>query len=245
MSIEAGRDRPSTGAAHIRIFLWMATCGEAITAHRRWTSAARQAISAQTSGDADAPKPLLMDDAPRARTARALALVVVSFAESSFFPIPPDTLLIPMVLAQRQRAFTLALWCTAASVVGGIVGYGIGSLLYDSVGKWIIDLYGYGDRIETFRETYAKWGAWIILLKGLTPIPFKLVTIASGFAGYNFGLFIILSLITRGLRFFLVAGLLYIYGEPIRDFIERRLGTVTFGMFAVIVSGFVIVRYVV
>ena len=174
-----------------------------------------------------------------------LALIAVSFAESSFFPIPPDTLLIPMILAQRKRAWTLALWCTAASVVGGIVGYGIGALLYDSVGKWIIDLYGYGDRIEQFRETYAKWGAWIILLKGLTPIPFKLVTIASGFAGYNFGLFIILSLITRGLRFFLVAGLLYIYGEPIRDFIERRLGTVTLGLFATIVSGFVIVRYVV
>jgi membrane protein YqaA with SNARE-associated domain len=174
-----------------------------------------------------------------------LALIAISFAESSFFPIPPDTLLIPMVLAQRQRAFTLALWCMAASVVGGIVGYGIGALLYDSVGKWIINLYGYGDRIEQFRETYAEWGAWIILLKGLTPIPYKLVTIASGFAGYNFGLFIILSLITRGLRFFIVAGLLYIYGEPIRDFIERRLGTVTLAMFAVIVSGFVIVRYVV
>jgi membrane protein YqaA with SNARE-associated domain len=173
------------------------------------------------------------------------ALIAVSFAESSFFPIPPDTLLIPMVLADRRRAWTLALWATAASVVGGVVGYGIGSLLYDSVGKWIINLYGYGPGIEQFRETYAKWGAWIILLKGLTPIPYKLVTIASGFAGYNFGLFIILSLITRGLRFFLVAGLLYMYGEPIRGFIERRLQTVTVGLLAVIVSGFVIVKYVV
>ena len=89
-----------------------------------------------------------------------LALIAISFAESSFFPIPPDTLLIPMVLAQRQRAFTLALWCVAASVAGGIVGYGIGALLYDSVGKWIMNLYGYGDRIEQFRETYAEWGAW-------------------------------------------------------------------------------------
>ena len=177
---------------------------------------------------------------------RALfALMAVSFAESSFFPVPPDALLIPMVLANRKRAFRLALWCTAASVIGGIVGYAIGSLLYDSVGKWIIDFYGYGDRVEQFRDTYAKWGAWIILLKGLTPIPFKLVTIASGFAGYNFGLFVLLSLITRALRFFLVAGLLYIYGEPIRDFIENRLGAVTFGMFAAIVSGFVIVRYVI
>jgi membrane protein YqaA with SNARE-associated domain len=177
---------------------------------------------------------------------RALfALLAISFAESSFFPVPPDTLLIPMVLAQRERAFRLAAWCTLASVAGGVVGYAIGSLLYDSVGKWIIDLYGYGQGIEAFRETYAKWGAWIILLKGLTPIPYKLVTIASGFAGYNFALFVILSIVTRGLRFFIVAALLYIYGESIRDFIERRLGTVTFGMLAVIVSGFVIVRYVV
>lgn len=177
---------------------------------------------------------------------RALfALIAVSFAESSFFPLPPDTLLIPMVLADRRRAFTLALWCTVASVLGGIVGYGIGSLLYDSVGKWIIDFYGYGNQIDQFRDTYAKWGAWIILLKGLTPIPFKLVTIASGFAGYNFGLFILLALITRALRFFLVAGLLYMFGEPIREFIENRLGAVMLGLFAMIVSGFVIVRYVI
>ncbi len=177
---------------------------------------------------------------------RALAaLIAISFAESSFFPVPPDTLLIPMVLARRERAFRLAAWCTLASVLGGMVGYAFGSLLYDSVGKWIVDLYGYGQGIESFREMYAKWGAWIILLKGLTPIPYKIVTIASGFAGYNFPLFVALSIVTRGLRFFIVASLLYIYGEPIRDFIERRLRTVTFGMLAVIVSGFVIVRYVV
>jgi membrane protein YqaA with SNARE-associated domain len=177
---------------------------------------------------------------------RALfALLAVSFAESSFFPIPPDTLLIPMVLARRERAFRLAALCSLASVAGGIVGYAIGALLYESAGKWIIELYGYGQGFEAFREMYAKWGAWIILLKGLTPIPYKIVTIASGVAGYNFPLFVLLSAITRGLRFFIVAALLYIYGEPIRDFIERRLGAVTFGMFAVIVSGFVIVRYVV
>jgi membrane protein YqaA with SNARE-associated domain len=174
-----------------------------------------------------------------------LALIAVSFAESSFFPLPPDTLLIPMVLAQRQRALTLALWCTAASVVGGMFGYAIGSLLYDSVGKWIVNAYGYGQSVETFRETYAAWGAWIILLKGMTPIPYKLVTIASGFAGYNFGLFVLLSIVTRGLRFFLVAGLLYFYGEPIRGFIERRLEAVALATVAVIISGFVIVKYVV
>jgi membrane protein YqaA with SNARE-associated domain len=177
---------------------------------------------------------------------RALfALIAVSFAESSFFPLPPDTLLIPMVLAQRQRAFVLALWCTAASVVGGIFGYAIGSILYESLGKWIVEFYGYGKSVEAFRETYAAWGAWIILVKGMTPIPYKLVTIASGFAGYNFGLFVILSIVTRGLRFFLVAGLLYLYGEPIRDFIERRLEVVALATAMVIVSGFVIVKYVV
>ncbi|KAI93975.1 cytochrome B561 [Rhodomicrobium udaipurense JA643] len=174
-----------------------------------------------------------------------LALVLVSFAESSFFPIPPDALLIPMVLAQRERAFKLAAWCTAASVVGGIVGYAIGALLYDTVGKWIIDFYVYGQNMDAFRATYAEWGAWIILIKGLTPIPFKLVTIASGFAGYDFWLFVLLSIVTRGIRFFLVAGLLHIYGEPIRNFLERRLELVTAGFAAVIVSGFVIVRYVV
>jgi membrane protein YqaA with SNARE-associated domain len=173
------------------------------------------------------------------------ALIAVSFAESSFFPVPPDTLLIPMVLAQRQRAFTLALWCTAASVAGGMLGYAIGSLLYESLGLWIVNLYGYSQSIEAFRNSYAQWGAWIILLKGLTPIPYKLVTIASGFAGYNFGLFVVLSIITRALRFFLVAGLLYYYGEPIRGFLERRLEAVALATVAVIISGFVIVKYVV
>jgi len=174
-----------------------------------------------------------------------LALVAVSFAESSFFPVPPDTLLVPMALAQRKRALILAAWCTAASVLGGMAGYAIGSLLYDTLGQWIINLYGYGNRIEEFRETYAAWGAWIILLKGLTPIPYKLVTIASGFSGYNFGLFVLLSIITRGIRFFLVAGLVSYYGEPIRGFLERRLEAVALATVAIIIAGFAIVRYVV
>jgi membrane protein YqaA with SNARE-associated domain len=173
------------------------------------------------------------------------ALVAVSFAESSFFPVPPDTLLVPMAIAQPHRAMKLAAWCTAASVLGGIAGYAIGALLYDSLGKWIVNLYGYGERVSEFREAYANWGAWIILLKGMTPIPYKLVTIASGFAGYNFGLFVLLSAITRGIRFFLVAGLVSYYGEPIRGFIDRRLEAIALATVAIIVSGFVIVRYVV
>ncbi|WP_299717742.1 YqaA family protein [Tardiphaga sp.] len=151
-------------------------------------------------------------------------LGMVSFAESSFFPIPPDVMLIPMALARPERAWFYAGLCTLTSVAGGVVGYAIGALLYDSVGHWVISFYGYGDKVEAFRAGYAEYGAWIILLKGLTPIPFKLVTITSGFANYNIWMFIGLSLIARGGRFFIVAILLNRYGVWIRETIEKRLG---------------------
>ncbi len=172
-----------------------------------------------------------------------VALGGVSFAESSFFPIPPDVLLVPMALANRAKARMLALWCTITSVAGGIVGYAIGALLYESVGQWLMNLYGHSDGIEDFRAAYIAYGAWIILLKGLTPIPYKIVTIASGFAGYDFFLFVILSLITRGLRFWIVAELLRHYGAPIQGFVEKRLGLVTFGLLFIVVGGFVLARY--
>ncbi len=172
-------------------------------------------------------------------------LTAVAFAESSFFPIPPDAMLIPMSLAQPGRAFRFALWCTLASVGGGIVGYGIGALLYDSIGVWLIHLYGYGNKVEAFREAYAQWGAWIILLKGLTPIPYKIVTITSGFAGYNFALFVVLSVITRGARFFVLAFLLNRYGEAARHIIERQLGWWTLGLAAVTVIGIIIALYLI
>lgn len=164
----------------------------------------------------------------------------VSFAESSFFPVPPDVMLIPMSLARPQRAWLYALVCTITSVAGGVVGYAIGSLLYESIGQWLIQLYGYGDKVEAFRTSYAQYGAWIILLKGLTPIPYKIVTITSGFAEYNIWLFIVFSVIARGGRFFIVAILLNRYGEWIRHTIEKRLGLwVAIGA-AVLVLGFVI-----
>jgi membrane protein YqaA with SNARE-associated domain len=172
-------------------------------------------------------------------------LAVVSFAESSFFPIPPDVLLVPMVLANRDKAWRLAAICAVASVAGGIAGYMIGAVLYDSVGAWVIRLYGYGEQVEAFRHAYAEWGTWIILIKGLTPIPYKIVTITSGFAGYDLGWFIVLSAITRSARFFLVAALLYFYGERVRNFIEKRLEMVMAGVAVVVLGGFVIVRYVV
>jgi len=163
---------------------------------------------------------------------------VVSFVESSFFPIPPDIMLIPMCLAKPNRAFWYAGICTVASVLGGLLGYAIGALLYDTLGQFLIRLYGYGDKLETFRAAYAEWGAWIILIKGATPIPYKLVTIASGFAGYNLFWFIVLSIITRGVRFYLVATLLYFWGAPAREFIERRLGLIMFLFVIIFIAGF-------
>jgi membrane protein YqaA with SNARE-associated domain len=166
---------------------------------------------------------------------------IVSFAESSFFPVPPDVMMVPMALARPDRAWYYATVCTFTSVAGGILGYAIGALLYDSLGQWLIQLYGYGDKVEAFREAYARYGAWIILLKGLTPIPYKIVTITSGFADYNFLLFVLLSLITRGGRFFAAAFLLHRYGAWAREAIEKRLGLWVGLSAVIIVLGFYIV----
>jgi membrane protein YqaA with SNARE-associated domain len=167
-------------------------------------------------------------------------LAAVAFAESSFFPVPPDIMLLPMSLARPRRAWLFAALCTVASVAGGVLGYAIGALLYDSLGHWLIQLYGLGDKVEAFRASYAHWGAWIIIGKGLTPIPYKLVTITSGFAGYNIWLFILCSIIARGGRFFVVAVVLNRYGDVIRAEMEKRLGLwVSLGA-VVLVLGFVI-----
>jgi membrane protein YqaA with SNARE-associated domain len=148
----------------------------------------------------------------------------VSFMESSFFPVPPDAMLIPMSLARPDKAYSYAFLCTWTSVAGGVLGYAIGALLYDSVGQWVISLYGYGDKVDAFRQAYNEYGAWIILLKGLTPIPYKIVTITSGFAGYDLLMFVLLSFVARGGRFYLVAFLLSRYGMRARAIIEERLG---------------------
>jgi membrane protein YqaA with SNARE-associated domain len=166
------------------------------------------------------------------------ALAAVAFAESSFFPIPPDVILIPMSLATPRRAWRYAAIATVASVVGGMVGYGIGALLFDTLGQWLIHLYGYADRMAALKETYARWGALVILIKGLTPIPYKLVTIVSGLLGYNFALFVLLSIVTRGARFFLLAGALNWFGDPLRLALERHFA-LFLGLIAItIVVGF-------
>jgi membrane protein YqaA with SNARE-associated domain len=149
---------------------------------------------------------------------------IVSFVESSFFPVPPDAMLVPMALARPDKAYFFATICTLTSVAGGMLGYAIGYFLYESVGLWLMHLYGYGGKIEAFRQAYVEWGTWIILLKGLTPIPYKIVTIASGFTGYPFIPFVLLSIVARGMRFFLVAFLIHRYGPQARAIIEERLG---------------------
>ncbi|MGH6932641.1 MAG: YqaA family protein, partial [Dongiaceae bacterium] len=151
------------------------------------------------------------------------ALAAVAFAESSFFPIPPDAMIIPMVLAEPRRAWWIAGVATAASVIGGIAGYAIGYYLYETVGQWLIAFYGHQDSFDDFRAAYNEWGLWIILIKGLTPIPYKLVTIASGAAHFDLFTFVWASVVTRGARFFLIAALLWKFGEPVRAFIERHL----------------------
>ena len=152
------------------------------------------------------------------------ALGIIAFAESSFFPVPPDTILIPMSLAKPKRAWVYALICTVGSVGGAVLGYVIGALLYETVGKWLINLYGYGARVDQFRALYAQWGWAVILFKGLTPIPFKIVTITSGLLAYSLPLFILLSFLTRGARFFLIAVLLKYFGEPINGLLEKYFG---------------------
>ena len=168
----------------------------------------------------------------------ALVLFAVAFAESSVFPLPPDVLLLPMVLAQREKAYRYALICTAGSVLGGLLGYAIGAFFFATFGQWILDTYHLQAAFQTFHDQFNKWGVLIILAKGLTPIPFKLVTIASGVAQLSLLAFVLSCIVTRGARFFLVAFLVRRFGPPIRTFIERYLTWVALGVLLAIVLGF-------
>lgn len=178
-----------------------------------------------------------------ARPAAPYALGAVSFAESSFFPVPPDVMLVPMALARPKQAWFYALICTLTSVAGGLFGYAIGALLYDSVGAWLFSLYGLTEGAEAFRASYAHYGHWIILLKGLTPIPYKLVTITSGFAGYDLFWFVVLSILTRGARFFILAAVLGRFGPIIKGTLERHFNAVMGVLAVALVGGFVAFRY--
>jgi membrane protein YqaA with SNARE-associated domain len=165
-------------------------------------------------------------------------LALIAFAESSFFPIPPDALLVPMALARPRSAWKFAAICTAASVTGGALGYLIGFAVFDQIARPILNFYGYGSSYAAFQAMFQEYGLRIILVKGLTPIPYKIVTIAAGAARFDFWLFMGASVLTRGARFFLVATLLHFFGDTVRDFIERRLTLVTSVLAVAVVGGF-------
>lgn len=171
------------------------------------------------------------------------ALAIVSFIESSVFPIPPDILMIPMIVAAPSRAFVIATIATLASVLGGLAGYGIGMFLFDSVGQPVLAFYGKTDQFETFRTVYNNWGAWAVLIAGVTPFPFKVITILSGATGLTLPVFVVASMLARGLRFFVLAALLWKFGAPIRDFIEHRLGLMFTLAILLLLGGFTLVRY--
>jgi membrane protein YqaA with SNARE-associated domain len=170
------------------------------------------------------------------------ALAGIAFIESSVFPIPPDLLLIPMVIATPHRAWLIAGVCTVASVLGGAAGYLIGALLMEQVGWPVIQFYGREELVAQFTTTYNQYGAWAVLVAGLTPFPYKVVTILSGATGLNFTVFMVASLIARGGRFFIVAALLWKFGPPIRDFIEARLGLMFTLFMALLIGGFAALR---
>ena len=175
---------------------------------------------------------------------RALwALALVAFAESSFFPIPPDILMIPMIIARPSRAFLIAGVALVASVAGGLFGYYIGAGLFETVGRPILEFYGKTDAAEAFNQRFAEWGAWAVLIAGVTPFPFKVITIMSGWTGLSLTVFIGSSIVARGLRVFIVAGLLWQFGPPIRDFIEKRLGLMFTIFVLLLAGGFYVVKY--
>ncbi len=171
------------------------------------------------------------------------ALAIVAFVESSVFPIPPDVLMIPMIIAAPHRAWLIAGVALVASVLGGLLGYYIGYGLFETVGQPVLEFYGKTEYFDEFRDRYNEWGAWAVLIAGVTPFPYKVITILSGTTGLSLTVFMVASVIARGLRFFLVAGLLWKFGAPIREFIERRLGLLFTVFVVLLLGGFVLVKY--
>jgi membrane protein YqaA with SNARE-associated domain len=170
------------------------------------------------------------------------ALFGVSFAESSVFPIPPDALLIPMVLSKRIRWLWYVFVCTAASVLGGLLGYAIGYFAFQEIAMPVLEIYGYADKVDEFAARFNEWGAWAVFIAGVTPFPYKVITVASGATALSLPVFILASVLARGLRFFIVGYLLYRFGPPIRAFIERRLALMlTLGV-ALGLAGFLVLK---
>ena len=171
-------------------------------------------------------------------------LAVIAFLESSIFPIPPDVLLIALVLASRDKAWIMASVCTVFSVIGGLFGYIIGFFLFTSIGDPILEFYGYQDHFSRFKSFYNDWGAWIVFAGGFTPIPYKVITIASGAVHLNLITFLVASIVSRGMRFFLVSALLWYFGPPVRKIIDKNLNFFAILFFAILLLGFIVIRYV-
>lgn len=169
------------------------------------------------------------------------ALWLVAFVESSVFPIPPDVVMIPMILAARDQAWKIATIATLGSVLGGLFGYGLGAFLFAQVGQPVLDLYGRAESLEQFRAGYQDWGAWIVFGAGVTPFPYKVITIASGAMDLNLGVFTVSSVFARGARFFMLAGLLWFFGVPLRAFVERYLNILAVLFFALLLGGFALI----
>jgi len=172
-------------------------------------------------------------------------LALVSFLESSVFPIPPDVMLVPMVLADRDRWVQIALVCTLASVAGGLAGYTIGLFLFDTVGQALMEFYGHSEEFAKYTAYYIEWGAWIVFGAGLTPFPYKVVTIASGVTNLDVVIFVIASALARGLRFFAVAAFLWRFGPAVRQILERYLGPITVLFFVLLIGGLAVLKYLV
>ena len=170
-------------------------------------------------------------------------LAFISFIESSFFPIPPDIILIPMIIAKRKKAFAYAFVCTISSVIGGLFGYLIGYGLFNSIGILLVNFYGMTEYIENLKEYYNSYGVWFVLVAGFTPLPFKIITIASGLFQLNLVVFVLCSLIARGCRFYIIAGLLYLFGEAIKKFIDRYFNFLTVLFFILLIGGVLILNY--
>ena len=173
-----------------------------------------------------------------------IALFIIAFIESSISPIPPDVLLIPMIVAAPTRAWRFALICLVGSVLGGIAGYGIGYFLFESIGQPVLQLYGYSAKFDAFRDYYNEWGAWAVFIAGVTPFPYKVITILSGVTALDPSVFMVASVLARGLRFFIIAALIWKFGPVIRDFIEKRLGLVFTIFVVVLVGGFVAIKLI-
>ncbi len=170
------------------------------------------------------------------------ALALIAFVESSIFPIPPDIILIPMILAARDRAWVIAGVCTFASALGGVFGYGIGFFMFEQIGRPILDFYNHGFRFMEFKESYNNWGSWAVFFAGITPFPYKVITILSGVTELNLPVFIFSSILARGIRFYIIAALLWKYGSQIQAFIERRLGMLFMIGVIVLLGGFVLIK---